>query len=83
MGVGVGKWAAAKVDANAVAGISGMLTWAWASLAPTRSSGASPSPSVGSSFVRIADRFFKRGAMSSGTALSTAVVSESSRDVDP
>jgi len=61
-----------KVDANAVIGVSGMLTWA--------SSVPSPSPSSGTSFVRIADRFLRRGAMSSGKGPSAVVVSR--EDVD-
>jgi hypothetical protein len=48
-----------KVGVDAVVGVSGMLTWT--SLA------SKASPHMGSSFVRIADKFFKRGAMSSGT----------------
>jgi len=55
-----------KVDANAVIGVPGMLTWA--SVAP------GVSTSTGSSFVRMADRFFRRDAMSSGTGPSAVVV---------
>jgi hypothetical protein len=54
-----------KVDANAVIGVSGMLTW----VSPIPSA----SPSSGSSFVRMADKFLRRGAMSSGTGPSAAV----------
>jgi hypothetical protein len=56
-----------KVGANAVIGVSGMLTWA--------SSVPSASPSSGSSFVRMADKFLRRGAMSSRKSPSAVVVS--------
>ena len=62
-----------KVGVDADVGVSGMLTWA--SLA------SSASPHMGSSFVRIADKFFKRGAMSSGTVPSVAAAVAASRDV--
>ena len=60
-----GDGESAKVDAIADVGVSGMLTWA-----PPVSS---PSPSSGSSFVRMADKFLRRGAMSSGTGASVIV----------
>jgi hypothetical protein len=47
-----------KVGVNAVIGVSGMLTWA--------SSLPSASSSSGSSFVKMADKFRRRGAISSG-----------------
>jgi hypothetical protein len=57
-----------KVGANAVIGVSGMLTWA--------SSVSGASPSSGSSFVKIADKFLRRGAISSGKGPSAAVASQ-------
>ena len=64
-----GEEVVAKVDASAVVGVSGMLTWA--------SPVPSASPPSGSSFVRMADKFLSRGAMSSGTGPSTVVSRDS------
>jgi hypothetical protein len=65
--MGGGDGEVAKVGATAVIGVSGMLTRV--------SSVPSASSSSSSSFVRIADKFLRRGAMSSGKGPSAVVVS--------